>query len=403
MTCHWTYRYRLKASEREAAALRRFAGCCRFVWNELLAHNELRRKTGQKVQSYAEMCKHLTALKSQHVFLRGAYSCSLQQTLRDLSRAYTRAFSSKTAGIPRFKKRGKTASIRFPAGFRINGSGVYLPKVGWIGFRKSRDIEGAVKSVVISFDALHWYISVQVEREQEAPMHPSSSAVGIDVGIVNFATLSDGSYVDSTSALKRHIDKLRRMQRRLDRKQTSSKNWQKARKKVARLHRKISNTRIDAIHKASTIISKNHAVAVLEDLNITNMTSSARGSSRCPGRNVRAKSGLNRRILDQGWGRFRFGLTYKLRWRGGAALSVPFRDTSRTCAQCGFISSANRKTQARFECTACGHKADADINAAINILRRAGQVRIACGDMRLRVSMKQEAQLVAEARVEKAS
>ncbi|MGH7706365.1 MAG: RNA-guided endonuclease InsQ/TnpB family protein, partial [Vulcanimicrobiaceae bacterium] len=151
----------------------------------------------------------------------------------------------------------------------------------------------------------------------------------------------------------------------------------------------------DMLHKASTTISKNHAVVVLEDLRIRNMTASAKGTLDEPGSNVRAKSGLNRRILAQGWGEFRRQLDYKLAWNGGTLLLVDPRNTSRTCAACGHVSAENRQTQAAFRCIACGHAANADTNAAINILRRAGQVRIACGDSSLDGSAKQETRRVA--------
>ena len=134
---------------------------------------------------------------------------------------------------------------------------------------------------------------------------------------------------------------------------------------------------------------------MLEDLRIANMTTSAIGTVEEPGKNVRAKSGLNRRILDQGWGEFRRQLAYKLEWSGGTLLLVDPRDTSRTCAQCGHVSGENRQTQAAFRCVACGHAANADTNAAINILRRAGSARIACGDSLLSESSKQETQRVA--------
>ncbi|HVS46420.1 MAG TPA: transposase, partial [Verrucomicrobiae bacterium] len=196
-------------------------------------------------------------------------------------------------------------------------------------------------------------------------------------------------------AFKKHEKRLAFYQRRMARKGKFSANWRKAKSNVTRLQRKIANARNDMLHNASTTISKNHAVVVMEDLRITNMTTSAKGTIENPGTNVRAKSGLNRRILDQGWGEFRRQLGYKLAWNGGALLLVDPRNTSRTCAQCGYASRDNRQTQASFRCVACGHAANADTNAAINILRRAGSARIACGDSSLDESSKQETQRVA--------
>jgi len=128
--------------------------------------------------------------------LREFHSQPLQQTLKDLATAYRRAFDPKlSARFPRFKKRGRPQGIRFPQGFSIDGCGLYLPKIGWIGFRKSREIEGTPKNVTVSCDGEHWYVSIQTEREVEERVHASDSAVGIDLGVARFAALSDGTFV----------------------------------------------------------------------------------------------------------------------------------------------------------------------------------------------------------------
>lgn len=251
------------------------------------------------------------------------------------------------------------------------------------------------KNVTVSCNGTHWYVSIQTEREVAEPVHASASAVGIDLGVARFAALSDGTFLDSPNAFKEYEQRLAFFQRRVARKKKFSANWRKAKAKVARLHRKIASLRSDLLHKASTTISKNHALVVMEDLRVVNMTASAKGTRENPGTNVHAKSGLNRRILDQGWGEFRRQLTYKLAWAGGALVLVDPRDTSRTCAACGHASAQNRQTQARFRCIACHHAANADTNAARNILARAGQARIACGDAALAASGKQEAHRVA--------
>ena len=362
----------------------------------MLAMNELRHERGEKRLSYKAMCEYLVHLKSEHSFLREVHSQPLQQTLKDLATAYQRAFDPKLAArFPRFKKRGRPQGIRFPQGFALDGTGVYLPKIGWMGFRKSREIEGMAKNVTVSFDGRHWHVTIQTERDVPQSMHPSDSAVGIDLGVVRFAALSDGSFVNGVNAFKKHEKRLAFYQRRMARKRKFSKNWQKAKAKVARIQRKIGNLRNNALHHASTEISKNHAVVVLEDLRIVNMTASAKGTVEQPGRNVRAKSGLNRRILDRGWGEFRRQLGYKLAWNGGTLLLVDPKNTSRECSTCHHVSSENRQTQTAFQCVVCGHAANADTNAAINILRRAGSARIACGDSPLDGSVKQETQRVA--------
>ena len=386
----------MKPTQAEASQLRRFAGCSRFVWNELLAQNELRHERGETRLSLKTMCEYLVYLKDEHAFLREVHSQPLQQTLKDLAVAYRRASNPKLAArYPRFKKRGRPQGIRFPPGFALNDRGVYLPKIGWIGFRKNRQIAGSPKNVTVSFDGDHWYIAIQTEREVEEPVHASTSVVGIDLGVARFAALSDGTFVEGANAFKTYEKRLAFYQRRIARKVKFSANWRKAKARVARLQRKLACLRNDMLHKASTTISKNHAVVVMEDLRIINMTASVKGTVADPGTSVRAKSGLNRRILDQGWGAFRRQLGYKLVWLGGTLVLVDPRNTSRTCAHCGHVGPQNRQTQAAFRCAACSYAANADTNAAINILRRAGQARIACGDSPLGESSKQEAQRVA--------
>ncbi|MFP4080869.1 MAG: RNA-guided endonuclease InsQ/TnpB family protein, partial [Ectothiorhodospira sp.] len=156
------------------------------------------------------------------------------------------------------------------------------------------------------------------------------------------------------------------------------RNWIKAKARVQKIHTRIANTRRDSLHKLTTTLSKNHAAVVIEDLQVRNMSRSAAGTVDQPGRNVRAKSGLNRAIRDQGWFEFRRQLEYKQAWRGGMVIAVPPHHTSRKCPACGHVDKANRKTQARFECVRCGHTAHADVNAAVNILA-AGHAVMACG------------------------
>lgn len=197
------------------------------------------------------------------------------------------------------------------------------------------------------------------------------------MGIANFATLSDGQTIAPVSALERHRKRLARYQRIMARRQKFSKNWNKAKSKVQKVQRVIADTRKDFLHKTSTAISQNHAVVYVEDLQVKNMSASAAGTIEKPGRNVAAKSGLNRAILDQGWGEFRRQLQYKLEWLGGELIPVPPQYTSQTCPNCGHACAENRKTQAVFRCVRCDYGNHADMVGAINILR-AGQARRAC-------------------------
>jgi putative transposase len=224
-------------------------------------------------------------------------------------------------------------------------------------------------------------------------VHPASSIVGIDVGVAQFATLSDGTVMPCAHSYRRHQQRLAFLQRRMSRKKKFSRNWVKAKARVQQLHHKIANLRRDHLHKASSAICKSHAVVVIEDLKVRNMSASAAGTVDAPGRNgrnVRSKAGLNRSILDQGWHEFRRQLEYKQSWLGGWVVAVPPQNTSRTCSCCGHVAAGNRATQSKFECVECGHCENADLNAARNI-QAAGHAVLAGGEwVQSDPSMKQE-------------
>jgi putative transposase len=223
-----------------------------------------------------------------------------------------------------------------------------------------------------------WYASIQTVREVEQPVSSVTSAVGIDMGIARFATLSDGSFVAPLNSFKTHEAQLRRSQRALSRKLQFSQNWRKAKRRVQRIHTRIGNCRRDFLHKATTLISKNHAMVCIEDLQVRNMSRSAKGSAEQAGKHVRAKSGLNKSILDQGWSEFRRQLQYKMNWNGAMLVAVPPHNTSRTCPDCDRVAAENRPTQAHFKCVGCGYENHADVVGAINVLARGHRVA-ACG------------------------
>ena len=235
---------------------------------------------------------------------------------------------------------------------------------------------GELRNVTVSLSGGKWFVSIQTEREVEQPV-PNGGAVGIDMGVARFATLSDGSFYAPLNSFKRHETALRKAQQTMSRKVKFSHNWKKAKARVQKIHSRIGNARRDFLHKTSTMISQNHAMVCIEDLQVRNMSKSAAGTSDAPGRNVRAKSSLNKAILDQGWAEFRRQLDYKLAWNGGHLIAVPPQHTSHTCPCCGHVSADNRQTQAKFLCVECGFEENADVVGAINILR-AGHARCAC-------------------------
>jgi putative transposase len=385
------FKFELKLLISHVRKLYCIAGSCRFVFNKALALQKERYERGEKKLTYAALCKELTAWRNDIVWLENSPSQALQQSLKDLERAYQNFFA-KRADFPRFKRRGVKDAFRFPQGVKLDqaNSRIFLPKLGWVRYRNSRFVEGDICNVTISRACDKWYVSIQTEREVPEPIHPANASVGIDVGITHFATLSNGTVYAPVNSFKSHQKRLTAYQRRASKKKKFSQNWKKAIRKVSHLHQKISHMRKNYLHQLSNTISKNHAMICLEDLQIKNMSKSAAGDSVMPGKNVKAKSGLNKSILDQGWGEFRRQLEYKQCWRGGMVVIVPAHYTSQTCPECDHVDTRNRVTQSQFICMKCNYKNDADIVGAINILR-AGHARLACGEMvQLGHSMNQE-------------
>ncbi|EOD59047.1 Gifsy-1 prophage GlpA [Raoultella ornithinolytica] len=257
---------------------------------------------------------------------------------------------------------------------------ISLPKLGWIRYRNSREVIGEVKNVTVIQSCGKWYVSIQTEYEVPEQVHKAASMVGLDAGVTKLATLSDGTVYQPVNSFKASQRKLAMLQLQLSRKVKFSASWQKQKKKIQRLHSHIANIRRDYLHKVTSEISKNHAMIVIEDLKVSNMSKSAKGTAERPGRNIRAKSGLNRSILDQGWYEMRRQLEYKQLWRGGQVLAIPPAYTSQRCACCGHTAKENRQTQSKFVCQVCGYTENTDINGARNILA-AGHAVLACGGM----------------------
>ncbi|EFL9557834.1 IS200/IS605 family element transposase accessory protein TnpB [Escherichia coli] len=377
------FKFQLRPGGQQEREMRRFAGACRFVFNRALARQNENHEAGNKYIPYGKMASWLVEWKNatETQWFKDSPSQPLQQSLKDLERAY-KNFFRKRAAFPRFKKRGQNDAFRYPQGVKLDqeNSRIFLPKLGWMRYRNSRQVTGVVKNVTVSQSCGKWYISIQTESEVSTPAHPSASMVGLDAGVAKLATLSDGTVFEPVNSFQKNQKTLARLQRQLSRKVKFSNNWQKQKRKIQRLHSCIANIRRDYLHKVTTTVSKNHAMIVIEDLKVSNMSKSAAGTVSQPGRNVRAKSGLNRSILDQGWYEMRRQLEYKQLWRGGQVLAVPPAYTSQRCACCGHTAKENRLSQSKFRCQVCGYTANADVNGARNILA-AGHAVLACGEM----------------------
>jgi len=365
------FEFEIQPNGAQQRRIKQFCGCARFVFNKALdGQKQAYEADNNTTFSYTKIANQLPQWKKTFTWLKDCHSQVLQQSLKDLERAYCNFFE-KRANFPRFKKKGIKERIRFPQGCKLeqHNSRLYLPKIGWVRYRNSRNVVGEIKNVTVRQKCGRFYVSIQTECEVEIAKHQGGE-IGIDMGIVRFATLSNGEYFEPLNAFKTYKGKLAKLQRQLKNKIKFSKNWQKLQAKIAKLYHKIANCRKDFLHKISSAISKNHAMIYVEDLQVSNMSKSAQGTVEQPGTNVAQKSGLNRAILDQSWAEFRRQLDYKSQWQGGALVAVPPHNTSRTCPCCGYIDKENRPTQAKFECVECGHTENADVVGAINILER---------------------------------
>ena len=375
-----SYKFELRPSHSQRAQMQRIAGCCRFVFNRALAIQGRRSDQGKAKLPLAQLSMRLAMWRRQpeSLWLADAPLVCLYQALRNLERAYTR-YHNRQCGLPTFKKRGRSDSFRFSSAGELKldqaNSRLSLPHLGWLRYRKSREVLGQVRNVTISASAGKWFVSILTQRQVSQPI-ARGPAVGIDMGIVRFATMSDGKFYAPLNSFRRHEKALAKAQRSWSRKARYSNNWRKQKSKVQRIHVRMGNARRDYLHKISTTISKNHAVVFIEDLKVSEM--SAARDARYTG-SAGAKRGLNKSILDQGWYEFRRQLEYKLRWRGGRLVTVSPRNTSITCPSCRFVSKENRLSQAQFECAHCGFRENADLVGALNVLR-AGHARLACAE-----------------------
>ncbi len=393
------FKYRLKVDASSEASMRLYSGHRRFVYNYFLRLNLRRLHNAWGILWYNEMEWHLSKLlmaSEEYRWLSDAPKVVLQQSLRDLERAFKDAFDREQPNkrIPTFKKKTESQTFRYPQirlkqkdgsyqyNLKVDNRRVWLPKIGWVGFHKSREVVGDVKNVTVSRAAGHWYVSIQTETQVDNPNHPSGTVVGCDRGVAVPFAFSDGTKGRALRAFKKHENQLSRLQRTSANKVKFSNNWHKTQDKIRKLHSTIASVRKDYLHKLSASISNNHAIVYLEDLRIGNMTKRAKPKPSADGsgfeRNgASAKTGLNKSVLDVGWGMFSEFLTYKQTLKGGYVAYVPAPWTSQTCVSCGHIAKDNRQTQARFHCAECGFQANADWVASVNIETRGQAGRFA--------------------------
>ncbi|MGB5446859.1 MAG: transposase [Psychromonas sp.] len=397
------FKYKLEPTDSQIALLYRMAGCGRVVFNDSLEFmlNILKTETGisdkkvlykhlndlppkerialiKKLPTPFTLNKHLTQWKKKEdrAWLGEAYTDNLQQRQKDLAASASEWCKGKR-GFPVFRQRklahhSTMRFVNFTKYCGIEKRHFKLPnKLGLVKYRNSQQVVGKPKNATVSLNACgEWHISILCEIELSKPQSTATTAVGIDMGIAKNMTLSNGLVFSGVDSFKNIMDDLAKEQRKFARMVKGSANWQKQKLEIAKLHQKATNIRRDYQQKSTTIISNNHAMIVVEDLKVVNMSKSAKGTEEQQGRNVKQKSGLNRAILDQGWGEIRRQLKYKMEWQGGIFLAVPPHHTSQTCPVCLHKDKANRTTQASFVCVECGFTENADIVGAINVLNR---------------------------------
>lgn len=345
---------------------------------------------------YAAQCEQLTDARAAEPWLKAGSQTVQQQALRNLDQAW-RNFYAGPHGRPTWRREG------VHEGFRIVGAAaqrveklnrkwgrVLVPKVGWVKLRLSRKLPDAKSYRVTRDRAGRWHLAFAVIPEPiQAP--GNGDVVGVDRGVTVSAALSTGELLSCPSPSGREQQRFKHLQRKLARAKRGSNRRGKIRAAIARFKARESDRRKNWVEHTTTDLARRFDIIALEDLRIRNMTKSARGTIEAPGRNVRRKAGLNRGILAQGWGL----LVQRLEQKApGRVEKVNPAYTSQTCSACGHVASENRENQAVFRCVACRHKANADVNAAINIERisAAGRAVDARRETAVLVSEKREPQ-----------
>jgi len=383
MIVEYTYRFRLYPDREQQQFLNIQFGHCRFVYNKLLEISKKEFEDKGIKWNYYEYKKLLPQLKQEYTFLKQANSQGLQETVKNLDRAYKNFFEGR-AEFPKFKKRKSKQTIHIPQHFEIEKVSerrglLKIPKLKTkIPIKMHRQIEGEIRSISITKTPDgRYYLNVLTKKEIK-PLKKMNKTAGIDVGIKEFAIIHDGkntNHIANPKYLQKAEKRLIKLQRQLSRKQKGSKNWEKARQKVAKQHQKIVNQRKDFLHKVSSAITKQYDTIVVESLNIKGMIQNEK---------------LSKQIADVSWYEFMKMLEYKAKWYGKKLIKADrFYASSKTCNVCGYKNNQLTLSIRKWQCPVCKTVHDRDENASKNLYNigvahitsgRAGTVRAeACG------------------------
>jgi putative transposase len=391
-----TFRYRLHPTKHQTQALLRQLELQRELYNAALEERISAWTVRRQSVSFFDQCRTLTSLKDvrPEVLTSGVDLC--RGTLKRLDWAfsafYRRNKRNESPGFPRFKAADRFDSLQWEdvSGWKLKfrDRRLYLMGIGEIKTNYHRPLSGEPKAITVKREGTKWWLSVRCVNVPAMPLPGTGREVGIDLGVVNMVATSDGQLLAGERFGFLTRNSLAYAQRLLATKQRGSVRRRLQAEEVARLHRKVKNQRRDAAHQLSRRFINDYDLIALEALRIVNMVRAPKGKpdpvqqGQYLPNGASKKAGLNRSIHDAGWGQFVSMLIYKAECAGRTVVSVNPRYTSQTCAECHFVDAGNRVNQKEFRCQECGHHANADINAARNILRagRALQASACVGE-----------------------